>query len=40
MMSGIAEKKIKEIVKIELESRDKQEIFNIATKANEQHLLK
>jgi hypothetical protein len=39
MMSGNIRKK-KEIVKIELESRDKQEVFNIATKTNEKDLLK
>jgi len=33
-------RKKKEIVKIELESRDKQEIFNMATKTNENDLLK
>jgi hypothetical protein len=41
MMSGnIRKEKNKEIVKIELESRDKQEIFNMATKTNEKELLK
>jgi hypothetical protein len=38
MMSGNIRKK-KEIVKIELESRDKQEVFNIATKTNEKRLV-
>jgi hypothetical protein len=41
MMSGNIKRRRrrKEIVKIELESRDKQEIFNMATKTNEKRFI-